>query len=158
MPGGSQDSAIERDLRHILWVQAIRAALYGFGTVVLGTALADSGLSDTQVGLVFTAMLAGMALATVAVGALGDRIGRRRLYTVLLVALGVVGAAFALYPVVLPARKAEYSLTIANTSAGAHGLSVGFYWWSIGMVLAIGYFVFVYRMFRGKVRLDGEGY
>ena len=88
MPGGSQDSAIERDLRHILWVQAIRAALYGFGTVVLGTALADSGLSDTQVGLVFTAMLAGMALATVAVGALGDRIGRRRLYTVLLVALG----------------------------------------------------------------------
>ena len=96
MPGGSQDSAIERDLRHILWVQAIRAALYGFGTVVLGTALADSGLSDTQVGLVFTAMLAGMALATVAVGALGDRIGRRRLYTVLLVALGVVGAAFAL--------------------------------------------------------------
>ena len=65
----------------ILWVQAIRAALYGFGTVVLGTALADSGLSDTQVGLVFTAMLAGMALATVAVGVLGDRIGRRRLYT-----------------------------------------------------------------------------
>jgi MFS family permease len=96
MPGGSQDSAIERDLRHILWVQAIRAALYGFGTVVLGTALADSGLSDTQVGLVFTAMLAGMALATVAVGALGDRIGRRRLYTVLLVALGVVGAVLAL--------------------------------------------------------------
>ena len=68
MPGGSQDAAIERDLRRILWVQAIRAALYGFGTVVLGTALADSGLSDTQVGLVFTAMLAGMALATVAVG------------------------------------------------------------------------------------------
>ena len=31
-------------------VQAIRAALYGFGTVVLGTALAASGLSDTQVG------------------------------------------------------------------------------------------------------------
>ena len=70
----------------------------------------------------------------------------------------LVGAAFALYPVVLPARKAEYSLTIANTAAGAHGLSVGFYWWSFGMVLAIGYFVFIYRMFRGKVRLDGEGY
>jgi len=96
MTGEPQDAAIERDLRHILWVQAIRAALYGFGTVVLGTALADSGLSDTEVGLVFTAMLAGMALATVAVGVAGDRIGRRRLYTVLLIALGVVGAAFAL--------------------------------------------------------------
>ena len=90
------DPTIERDLRRILWVQAIRAALYGFGTVVLGTALADSGLSDTQVGLVFTAMLAGMALATVAVGVVGDRVGRRRLYTWLLIALGVVGAAFAL--------------------------------------------------------------
>jgi MFS family permease len=96
MTGEPQDAAIERDLRHILWVQAIRAVLYGFGTVVLGTALADSGLSDTEVGLVFTAMLAGMALATVAVGVIGDRIGRRRLYTVLLIALGVVGAAFAL--------------------------------------------------------------
>ena len=75
MTGGTQDAAIERDLRRILWVQAIRAALYGFGTVVLGTALADSGLSDTQVGLVFTAMLAGMALATVAVGILGRQGG-----------------------------------------------------------------------------------
>jgi cytochrome d ubiquinol oxidase subunit II len=27
-------------------------------------------------------------------------------------------------------------------------------WWSLGLVIAIGYFVFVYRMFRGKVRLD----
>jgi predicted MFS family arabinose efflux permease len=89
-------SAIERDLRRILWVQAIRATLYGFGTVVLGSALAAGGLSDTQVGLVFTSMLAGMALATVAVGVLGERIGRRRLYTLLLVALGIVGAVFAL--------------------------------------------------------------
>ena len=89
-------ATIERDLRRILWVQAIRAALYGFGTVVLGTALADGGLSDAQVGLVFTAMLAGMALATVGVGLAGDRIGRRRAYAGLLVLLGVTGTVFAL--------------------------------------------------------------
>ena len=88
--------AVERDLRRILWVQAIRAALYGFGTVVLGTALAAGGLSDAQVGLVFTAMLAGMALATLGVGTYGDRVGRRRLYAWLLVAMGIVGAVFAL--------------------------------------------------------------
>jgi cytochrome d ubiquinol oxidase subunit II len=34
-------------------------------------------------------------------------------------------------------------------------LGVGFVWWTIGMILALGYFVFVYRMFRGKVKLDG---
>ena len=67
----------------------------------------------------------------------------------------LVGAAFALYPNVLPASTGTgFSLTIFNTAAGAHGLSVGFVWWSIGMLLAAGYFIFLYRIFRGKVRLD----
>ena len=71
----------------------------------------------------------------------------------------LVGAAFALYPVVLPASTDSVrSLTIYNTAAGHHGLSVGFAWWILGMILALGYFFFVYRMFRGKVRLEGEGY
>ena len=69
----------------------------------------------------------------------------------------LVGAAFALYPNVLPAStESSYSLTIYNTAAGAHGLNVGFVWWTIAMILALGYFIFVYRMFRGKVKL-GEG-
>jgi cytochrome d ubiquinol oxidase subunit II len=69
------------------------------------------------------------------------------------------GAAFALYPVVLPASTdANYNLTISNTAAGAHGLAVGFAWWILGTILAIAYFVFIFRMFRGKVRLEGGGY
>jgi len=71
----------------------------------------------------------------------------------------LVGAAFALYPVVLPASTdPARSLTIYNASAGHHGLSVGFIWWVLGMILTVGYFFFVYRMFRGKVQLEGEGY
>ena len=71
----------------------------------------------------------------------------------------LVGAAFGLYPVVLPASTdPTLNLTIYNTAAGAHGLSVGLVWWSLGMVLALGYFFFLFRMFRGKVRLEGEGY
>jgi cytochrome d ubiquinol oxidase subunit II len=71
----------------------------------------------------------------------------------------LVGAAFALYPMVLPASTdPNLSLTIYNTAAGAHGLSVGFVWWTLGMVLAFTYFVFIYRMFRGKVQVEeGEG-
>ena len=69
----------------------------------------------------------------------------------------LVGAAFALYPVVLPARDHQYDLTIENTSAGIHGLQVGLVWWTMGAVLALGYFVYVYRMFRGKVQV-GEGH
>jgi cytochrome d ubiquinol oxidase subunit II len=71
----------------------------------------------------------------------------------------LVGAVFALYPVILPASTdPEYSLTIHNSAAGAHGLTVGIYWWSIGMVLALVYFFFIYTMFRGKVRLEDGGY
>ena len=69
----------------------------------------------------------------------------------------LVGAAFALYPVVLPARDDQYSLTIRNTAAGIHGLSVGLVWWTFAAVLAVAYFTFVYRKFSGKVQA-GDGH
>ncbi len=75
----------------------------------------------------------------------------------LYIAFMLVGAAFALYPVVLPARDHQYDLTIYNTAAGSHGLSVGLVWWTFAAVLALAYFAFLYRMFRGKVQL-GEGH
>jgi cytochrome d ubiquinol oxidase subunit II len=78
--------------------------------------------------------------------------------TVYIVAM-MVGAVFALYPVVLPAStNPDYSLTIYNAAAGHHGLVVGVAWWSVALVLAVGYFVFIYRMFRGKVQVEGGGY
>ena len=71
----------------------------------------------------------------------------------------LVGAVFGLYPLVLPASTdPAYSLTISNSAAGHHGLVVGVTWWLIGATIALGYFVFIYRMFRGKVRLEGGGY
>ncbi len=73
----------------------------------------------------------------------------------------LVGAAFGLYPDVLPATTdPAYSLTIYNTATGRHGLIVGLAWWIVGMILALSYFAFIYRRFRGKVRLEAadEGY
>ena len=68
----------------------------------------------------------------------------------------LVGAAFALYPSVLPSSNpAVDDLTIYNTAAGSYSLTYGVIWWSVGIAIAIGYFVFVYRMFRGKVSLQG---
>lgn len=87
---------MERDLRLILAIQALRAFAYGFGSVVLGAALANSGLGQGQVGLIFAAMLAGMALVSIGVGMRGERIGRRKLYAGLLLLMGVSGAVFAL--------------------------------------------------------------
>jgi cytochrome d ubiquinol oxidase subunit II len=69
------------------------------------------------------------------------------------------GAAFSMYPYLLPAStNPTFSLTIYNARTGIYSLSVGLIWWGLGMALAIGYFTFIYRSFAGKVRLDQEGY
>jgi cytochrome d ubiquinol oxidase subunit II len=92
----------------------------------------------------------------------GSPVGQQKLAFVgsgLYLTAMLVGAVFALYPMVLPASTdPAYSLTIERTAAGHHGLVVGVLWWLIGIVMTLGYFVFVYRMFRGKVGLEGGGY
>lgn len=71
----------------------------------------------------------------------------------------LVGAAVALYPRLLPASNdAANDITIAKALSGPHTLHVGLIWWGFGMCLAVMYFVIVYRMFKGKVSLEGGGY
>jgi cytochrome d ubiquinol oxidase subunit II len=70
----------------------------------------------------------------------------------------LTSTVFGVYPRVLPAVNPENSLTIQNAAASDYGQAVGIIWWSIGIVLAIVYFVLIYRLFRGKVRLEDEGY
>lgn len=97
-PTAGETDGAERgraDLRTILTVQALRALLYGFGSILIGAELAHSGYSDAKVGLVLTAMLVGFALMSIAVGTRGDRIGRRRLYAGLLFVMAVAGGVFA---------------------------------------------------------------
>jgi cytochrome d ubiquinol oxidase subunit II len=65
------------------------------------------------------------------------------------------GAAFAMYPYLLPASTdVSRSLTIYNAKSGPYSLAVGLIWWLVGIALAIGYFTFLYRAFRGKVTLE----
>ncbi len=64
------------------------------------------------------------------------------------------GAVYGLYPNVLPALDPTHSLTVHNAKAGEYGLSVGIIWWVIGITIALGYFIFLFRTFKGKVSLD----
>lgn len=66
----------------------------------------------------------------------------------------LTSVVFGVYPMVLPARNPVYSLTVANAKAGDYGLKIGVVWWTIGVLLATGYFTFVYRSFAGKVEVD----
>jgi cytochrome d ubiquinol oxidase subunit II len=64
----------------------------------------------------------------------------------------LAGACWGLYPVLLPATTgADRDITLSRAISGPHTLAVGLVWWGLGMVLAIGYVVFVYGKFRGKV-------
>jgi cytochrome d ubiquinol oxidase subunit II len=68
----------------------------------------------------------------------------------------LTSVVFGLYPLVLPASTGPaYSLTIYNAKAADYGLRIGLVWWFIGMALASTYFIYVYRNFAGKVKVEG---
>src|SRR5260370_37238051 len=65
----------------------------------------------------------------------------------------LAGVAAALYPSLLPSSgDPARDIAIYNAATGEYALRVGLIWWGLGMCLAFGYFVFLYRMFPGKVR------
>ena len=63
---------------------------------MIGVTLADRGLSDGAVGLMLASLLAGSALVSVLIARYGDRVGRRRCYRLLLVAMAIACTVFAL--------------------------------------------------------------
>jgi predicted MFS family arabinose efflux permease len=86
---------VGENLNAVLVIQALRAALYGFGAVLLGEVLALRGFGPAQAGLVLTAVVAGMGVSSFLVGAIGARLPSRSLYTGLLLLMGVSGLVFA---------------------------------------------------------------
>ena len=53
-------------------------------------------------------------------------------------------AAIGVYPYVLPGRDPALGLTVYDAAASKTGLVVAMYWWIPGMLLACGYFVYLY--------------
>jgi len=70
----------------------------------------------------------------------------------------LTSVVFGVYPKVLPARNPIYSLTVTTARAGDYGLKIGLAWWIVGILLATGYFTYVYRSFAGKVRVDKDSH
>jgi predicted MFS family arabinose efflux permease len=77
-------------------IQALRAFIYGFGSILIGSSLAAAGLSPARFGQLLFALLAGFAIVSILIGTLGDRIGRRRAYGLLFLVMAVAGTTFAL--------------------------------------------------------------
>lgn len=99
-----------------------------------------------------------LALAGFAVSWRADE--RRSFAGSTLVILGLLGAAaMTLYPVLLPSTlNPDYSLTIANSASGAHGLLVAWLANIFALCAVAVYSTYVHRAFRGKVRLGPHSY
>jgi len=80
----------KRDLPLLFTTRVVRLFCYGFLSIVLALYLAQVGLSEEQIGLLFTLTLAGDAGISLWLTTSADRFGRRR--TLLLGAFLMIGA------------------------------------------------------------------
>jgi cytochrome d ubiquinol oxidase subunit II len=71
----------------------------------------------------------------------------------------LAATAAGVYPeILISTLDARYNLNIHNAAAGPMSLRIGLVWWGLAILLAIGYFVYLFRSFRGKVTAGSEGY
>jgi cytochrome d ubiquinol oxidase subunit II len=135
-----------------LWL----ATALGFPVITLETWLVRPELF----GDLLHRPLGWVALAVVVAGAAGVVSGRRRnrearaMVGSALVIVGLLAAlAVGVFPVLLRSTiSAEFSVTADQAASSSTGLAQAIVWWPIAFALAIVYFVFVARQFRGKVR------
>ena len=68
---------------------------------------------------------------------------------------GLLGAAAAsVFPVMLHSTfDPAHSITAYGGAVGGPGLAIAILWWPMAMILSIGYSIFVFRQFSGKVRM-----
>lgn len=78
------------DIRLLFSTRIVRLFCYGFLSVVLALYLAQAGLTEQQIGLLFTLTLAGDVIISLWLTTSADRVGRKR--TLLLGALLMTGA------------------------------------------------------------------
>jgi cytochrome d ubiquinol oxidase subunit II len=89
-------------------------------------------------------MLAGVALIMSALFRRRHRPRSALLCSALFLIGMVSGAAAGVYPFALPGRTADAGLTIADAASADAGLQIALMWWVPGMLIAIGYFWYLY--------------
>lgn len=71
----------------------------------------------------------------------------------------LAATAAGLFPTILRSTVAPaFDVTAYNAATGHHGLMVGLTWWIPALLLAIGYFTYLFRSFAGKVGADSHGH
>jgi cytochrome d ubiquinol oxidase subunit II len=151
--GGEVNRRARRAAGLAAWASGALAALGLAATLIIRPEMLDNYRNHAGALLIPAAVLLSLAGAFF-FNARGNERAAFLSWSGFITAL-LAGAAWAIYPKLLPASTdPSFSLTIYNASAAPYGLWVGLVWWPIGIVLAAGYFTYLFRSFRGKV---GQG-
>lgn len=147
-----------RRMSKLLWPVLVLVTLVSLGATL---AIQPSLLNNYKSYIVLFVIPVGVAASLLAI-LLFIRKGNDKaafLSSSAYLVLMLVGAATAVYPnLLVSTTDPALNITVHNAATGPYSLSVGLIFWSIGMVMAFGYFVFIYRMFRGKVSEGGVGH
>jgi cytochrome d ubiquinol oxidase subunit II len=138
-------------LARTLWIWvAVVAAAVTIETGEVRPALLDSLAARPALWILPLIVIAAIVAVFVSLARGGER--RGFLASSLAIAALLAMTAGALYPVLLPSTiDARYSLDVARAANDDRGLAIGLAWWIPAIALAIGYFTYLFRSFRGKV-------
>ena len=104
-------------------------------------------------------LLAFLAVANVPRLVSKKRYAMALIFSSLTMAFLLMLVAFQLYPVLLPSTlDPDYSVTIYNAASSDKSLGIMLTFVLIGAPLLAVYFLFLYRTFHGKVKLDDTSY
>jgi cytochrome d ubiquinol oxidase subunit II len=156
---------VEGSFRHILgrWASRLWAAAAALVvSVTAATALAAPFLFDGMARQPLTWLLSLVLLASLA--AVPVYLKAIRYFRAFIASGTMIGSlialsALSLFPRIVPSSiDLQYSLTVYNASSSPYTLGVMLILALIGMPLVIGYTVFIYRAFKGKVEITADSY
>jgi cytochrome d ubiquinol oxidase subunit II len=138
------------------WIAVV--ALFALATVetaFVRPALLAHLASRPGLWLLPVAAVAGLAGVARSLSRGGELSGFLASAAVVAALLGLT--AGALYPTILPSTvDPRFDLDVAGSANDHEGLVIGLAWWIPAIALALGYFAYLFRSFRGKVRVGGE--
>jgi cytochrome d ubiquinol oxidase subunit II len=67
----------------------------------------------------------------------------------------IISGAAGVFPFMLRSTlDTQYSLSAYQTAADGHGLALALIWWPLAFCFAVGYFLFIFRHYSGKVKMS----
>jgi cytochrome d ubiquinol oxidase subunit II len=130
--------------RRLWWAELVVVAGLAYPTYTVRDEMITN-FGDHRLRLVFPALALG-GLAATFLFLRTRRYGRAFIASSTFIVGLLTTTAAGIYPNILPARDDHpFGMTIHNAASSHHALAVGLRWWSLGIVLAISYFVVAYR-------------